>query len=108
MISKASTPLSRFLATVFVVLTAAVLLGSRPTASTAAAITLRVGGAGGFKLPDKNATSPQDRANRAIVEAFENLHPDIRLQSSQGLQLQGPAAESNLLLQFAGGTGPDE
>ena len=70
-------------------------------------ITLRVGGAGGFKLPDKNATDPKSRADRAIVDAFEKAHPDIRLESAQGLQIQGQAAESNLLLAFAGGSAPD-
>ena len=64
-------------------------------------------GQGAFKLPDKNATDPNSRANRAIVEAFEHSHPGIRLESAQGLQIGGPAAESNLLLAFAGGTAPD-
>jgi len=70
-------------------------------------ITLRVGGAGGSQLPDKNATDPKSRADRAIVDAFERSHPNIHLESAQGLQIQGPAAESNLLLAFAGGTSPD-
>ncbi len=70
-------------------------------------VTLRVGGAGSFKLPDKNATDPKSRADRAIVDAFERAHPDIRLESAQGLQIQGQAAESNLLLAFAGGSAPD-
>ncbi len=68
---------------------------------------MRVGGAGGFKLPDKNATDPKSRADRAIVDAFERAHPDIQLQSAQGLQIQGQGAESNILLAFAGGTAPD-
>ena len=70
-------------------------------------VMLRVGGAGGFKLPDKNATDPKSRADRAIVDTFERSHPDIRLESAQGLQIQGQAAESNLLLAFAGGSAPD-
>ena len=68
---------------------------------------VKVGGAGAYKLPDKNATDPNSRANRAIVEAFEKSHPSIRLESAQGLQIGGPGAESNLLLAFAGGTAPD-
>ena len=68
---------------------------------------VKVGGAGAYKLPDKNATDPNSRANRAIVEAFEKSHPNIRLESAQGLQIGGPGAESNLLLAFAGGTAPD-
>ena len=66
-----------------------------------------VGGEGGFKLPSKNDTAPQQRANRAIVEAFEREHPDIKLESAQGLEIGGPAAESGLLMQFAGGSAPD-
>ena len=73
----------------------------------AAPLSLRIGGAGGLGLPDRNATDPKSRADRAIVDAFEKAHPDIRLESAQGLQIGGPAAESNLLLAFAGGTAPD-
>ncbi len=76
-------------------------------AQSAAPIILRVGGAGGFKLPDKNATDPQSRANRAIVDAFEREHPGVQLQGAQGLQIGGPAAESSLLMAFAGGAAPD-
>jgi multiple sugar transport system permease protein len=78
-----------------------------PVFAQTSPLILKVGGAGGFKLPDKNATDPNSRANRAIVEAFEKSHPGIRLESAQGLQIGGPAAESNLLLAFAGGTAPD-
>ncbi len=73
----------------------------------AAPLVLRVGGAGAFKLPDKNATDPQSRGNRAIVDAFERLHPDIELQNAQGLQIGGPQAEASMMLAFAGGTAPD-
>lgn len=73
----------------------------------AAPIVLRVGGAGGFKLPDKNATDPRSRADRTIVDAFERAHPDIQLQAAQGPQIGGPAAEASLPLAFAGGTAPD-
>jgi ABC-type sugar transport system permease subunit/ABC-type glycerol-3-phosphate transport system substrate-binding protein len=81
------------------------LVSSSASANTP--VVLRVGGAGGFHLPDKNATDPTSRANRAIVDAFERGHPNIRLESAQGLEISGPAAESNLLLEFAGGTAPD-
>ena len=84
-----------------------VLAFAPPLQAQSGPVVLRVGGAGGFKLPDKNATDPQGHANRAIVDAFERAHPDIRLESAQGLQIGGQAAESNLLLAFAGGTAPD-
>ena len=70
-------------------------------------IVLRVGGAGGFKLPGKNDIAPRYRADRAIVEAFERENPGVQLESAQGIQIAGPAAESGLMLQFAGGTAPD-
>ena len=41
------------------------------------------------------------------MEAFERDHPEIRLEPAQGVTISGPAAESNLLLEFAGGTAPD-
>jgi len=86
---------------------ALVLAFALPLHAQSGPIVLRVGGAGGFKLPDKNATDPKSHADRAIVDAFERAHPDIRLESAQGLQIGGQAAESNLLLAFAGGTAPD-
>ncbi len=93
----------------FAFLIFALLLRLTPpvSAQASAPLILKVGGAGGFKLPDKNATDPKSHADRAIVEAFERLHPGVRLESAQGLQIAGPAAESNLLLAFAGGTAPD-
>lgn len=81
--------------------------GALAQKSSKSPIILRVGGAGAFRLPDKNSTNPIARANRAIVDAFESEHPDIQLEAAQGLQIQGPAAESSLLLAFAGGTAPD-
>lgn len=107
-IPMTSNTSSRFIALVSLFAALFVLALGMPSAyAQSGSIVLRVGGSGNFKLPDKNDTAPDQRANRAIVEAFERLHPNIRLVSAQGLQLQGPAAESNLLLQFAGGTGPD-
>ncbi|MGO8672970.1 MAG: extracellular solute-binding protein [Capsulimonadaceae bacterium] len=78
------------------------------SADTGPPVTLRVGGAGGFfRLPLKTDTAPRLVADRAVVEAFERQHPNIQLQDAEGLIVQGPAAESGLLLQFAGGTAPD-
>ncbi len=83
------------------------LLVALLTPALAGPVVVRVGGAGAFRLPDKNATDPQSRANRAIVDAFEREHPGILLQGAQGLQISGPQNESSLLLAFAGGTAPD-
>ncbi len=97
----------KFILLVFTLTALVFGLSPMTLAQTLSPVILRVGGAGAFKLPDKNATDPQGRANRAIVDAFERAHPDIQLESAQGLQIQGQAAESNLLLAFAGGTAPD-
>ena len=70
-------------------------------------MVVRVGGAGTWTIPDKNAADPKSRADRAVIEAFERIHPDITLVNANGLQIQGPAAESNLMMAFAGGTAPD-
>ncbi len=92
----------------FIVPVLLVLALSMPSfAQSTGPLILRIGGAGGFKLPDKNATDPKAHADRAIVDAFEKSHPNIRLESAQGLQIGGQGAESNLLLAFAGGTAPD-
>src|SRR5690349_21454418 len=96
-----SLNLCRILALVFM------LACVRTPSAVADPVSIRVGGTGGFQLPDKSATAPRDRADRAIVEAFEHQNPDIGLESAQGLRFQGAAAESRLLLQFAGGTAPD-
>ncbi len=70
-------------------------------------VTVRVGGSLDFTIPDKNAADPKTRADRAVIEAFEREHPNIQLVNANGLQIKGPAAESNLLMAFAGGTAPD-
>jgi multiple sugar transport system permease protein len=70
-------------------------------------IVVHVGGSLDWRIPDKNAADPRGRADRAIVDEFEREHPNILLENSDGLQIAGPAAESNLLMAFAGGTAPD-
>jgi len=77
-------------------------------AANAEPVLIRVGGASSiYGLPDKNAATPADRAKRSVYDAFEKAHPDIRLGRYTSLSIQGPAAESGLLLAFAGGTAPD-
>jgi ABC-type sugar transport system permease subunit/ABC-type glycerol-3-phosphate transport system substrate-binding protein len=78
-----------------------------PPVTEAQPIIVHVGGSLDWKIPDKSAADPLGRANRAIVDAFEAQHPNIQLENSDGLQIGGPAAESNLLMSFAGGTAPD-
>lgn len=74
----------------------------------AAPITLTVGGAySGWGIPDPNASAPFERAKRAVFEAFTRKFPHIRLQRFTALNIQGPAAESGILMAFAGGAAPD-
>jgi len=70
-------------------------------------VTVRIWGTGGFGLPRKDATDPFNRANRAVVEAFEHKFPRIRLEVVSGLEISGPANESGLTLAMAGGMSPD-
>ncbi len=71
-------------------------------------ITLRVGGAySSWGIPDPNATSPLERAKRRVFEAFTKKHPEIKLERFTALSIQGPAAESGILMAFAGGSAPD-
>ena len=71
-------------------------------------VTIRVGGAyAGWGIPDRNSTAPADRAKRAVFDAFSRAHPEIRLERYSSLSIQGPAAESGILMAYAGGTAPD-
>ncbi|MCL6520140.1 MAG: extracellular solute-binding protein [Armatimonadetes bacterium] len=69
-------------------------------------VELRLWG-GDWGIPPKDATDPWRRANRAVFERFQELHPNIKIISASGLQVQGRAAESGLLMAMAGGTAPD-
>ena len=78
-----------------------------PTAASEP-VTIRVGGAHpSWGIPDRNATSPSDRAKRAVFDAFSRKYPGIRLERYSSLSLSGDAAESGILMAFAGGTAPD-
>jgi multiple sugar transport system permease protein len=44
---------------------------------------------------------------RAVFDVFSKQHPHIKLVRASGLRIQGPAAESGILLAYAGGTAPD-
>ena len=71
-------------------------------------VVIKVGGAySTWGIPDPNSTAPFDRAKRAVYEAFTKQHPEIRLERFSSLNIQGPAAESGILMAYAGGTAPD-
>jgi len=69
-----------------------------------APVTLHLWAAWG--IPDPEAAAP-DVISADVVQAFQRRHPEIRLIISSGLKIQGPGAESGLLMALAGGTGPD-
>jgi ABC-type sugar transport system permease subunit/ABC-type glycerol-3-phosphate transport system substrate-binding protein len=54
-------------------------------------------------LSDRRVT---ERARRAILERFLDLHPEIRVQPVQGISLEGLAGEAAIYMAFAGGTAP--
>jgi ABC-type sugar transport system permease subunit/ABC-type glycerol-3-phosphate transport system substrate-binding protein len=92
----------RFVATVLAVVSAVACSAQRDV------IHLRMlGGIGAWGIPPKEATDPVSRANRAVFEAFHDAHPGIRIDSIGGIQIKGPASESNFLLSMAGDTAPD-
>lgn len=71
-------------------------------------VVIKVGGAyASWGIPDPNSTAPFDRARRQVYEAFTKLHPEIKLERFTSLNIQGPAAESGILMAYAGGTAPD-
>lgn len=71
-------------------------------------VTIVVGGANPrWGIPDRNATSPAERARRTVFDAFSHKYPNIKLARYSSLALQGPAAESGILMAFAGGAAPD-
>ena len=71
-------------------------------------VTVVVGGANPrWGIPDRNATSPSERARRTVFDAFSRKYPHIKLSRYSSLALQGPAAESGILMAYAGGAAPD-
>ena len=62
---------------------------------------------GGWGYPRKDDPSPLGRSTRMVFEEFQRRHPNIEVVNASGLQIQGPASESNFLLAMAGGNPPD-
>jgi multiple sugar transport system permease protein len=69
-------------------------------------VTLHLWG-GNWGIPPKDATDAWQRAQRAVFERFQQLHPNVRIVSANGIEVQGPASESGFLMAMAGGTAPD-
>ena len=50
---------------------------------------------------------PQNVPGAVVFDTFTKKHPEIRLQRYTSLRIQGPAAESGILMAYAGGSAPD-
>nr|CAA9281143.1 hypothetical protein AVDCRST_MAG63-3595 [uncultured Armatimonadetes bacterium] len=98
----------RFRALFFLLLLVAVLLAASVAQAAPKVVEVKVGGAyPTWGIPERNATAPADRARRAVFDAFSKKHPHIKLTRYSSLRIQGPAAESGILMAYAGGTAPD-
>jgi ABC-type sugar transport system permease subunit/ABC-type glycerol-3-phosphate transport system substrate-binding protein len=60
-----------------------------------------------FSLPNPSNTNPGNLAAYEVVRRFHELHPNIRLQSSASLQIEGMGMDAAPLMSIAGGTSPD-
>lgn len=65
-------------------------------------VTVRV-----WQLPSERETMPNRVAEYRVAQRFQQLHPEIRLEGSTHLQIEGSGAEAALLMQVAGGSAPD-
>lgn len=65
-------------------------------------ITVHVGG-----LPAPGDTSPRGIADYRVLEEFRHRNPDVNLQPSGGLRIEGLGTEIGPLLKIAGGISPD-
>jgi len=72
------------------------------TAQAEDIVTVRV-----FSLPRKQATSASEIASYRVTERFLQTHPNIRLQSSTALVIEGASMDAAPLMAIAGGTSPD-
>jgi len=61
----------------------------------------------GDALPMPGSANPQNVTKQEIIHRFEQLHPHIRLTSSQGLRIEGRGDEITPLMQIAADISPD-
>ncbi len=87
----------------FLIFSNATWLLAKVTSSTESEpVTVRV-----FELPTKHGSVPEQIAQYRIVERFLELHPQIRLDASTILKIQGADLDAAPLMAIAGGTSPD-
>jgi len=77
-------------------------VGAPAPGDVAGPVTVRV-----HSLPTRHATSPASIAGYRVVQRFLELNPDIRLESSTPLMIEGSSVDAAPLMAIAGGTAPD-
>ena len=60
-----------------------------------------------YDVPRRDASGVVSVANRAIIDRFEELNPEIRLVPFSGLTAVGMSSDVGILLALAGGIAPD-
>ncbi|HEX7009242.1 MAG TPA: extracellular solute-binding protein, partial [Phycisphaeraceae bacterium] len=70
-------------------------------AADRATVTLRL------KVPPRSVRGPSPAAERAILDAFLERHPWIRVEPYVELEMEGPRQEATFYMAMAGQTAPD-
>jgi len=60
-----------------------------------------------FSLPQKGNTEASNVAAYKVMQRFLELHPDVRLESSTTLKIEGDVMDAAPLMAIAAGTSPD-
>ena len=58
-------------------------------------------------LPDPKSNTPSTKMEMSVLSAFRKKYPNIDISAFSGIQIQGIADESKIMLAIAGGNAPD-
>jgi len=83
-------------------LLAAAFFSHSPIAGAAPPLVLKVQG-----LPNEASTDPAAVAEQQVVARFQQKHPGIQIQGSEGLRIQNMNKEATTMMMVAGGIAPD-
>jgi len=86
----------------FLALFAVIFCSPAALPAKAERVVLRV-----FELPDPRNTEARNKANLAVVKAFQQKYPEIELRAFSGIKIEGMDMDSGPLLAIAGGVAPD-
>src|SRR5436190_20243802 len=78
------------------------LHGARAEESNGEPVKVRV-----FSLPDRSQSQGVGLGQAIAVEKFRVKHPQIRLERSTQLQVEGHSMDAGILMAIAGGISPD-